>query len=54
LILQAELLSKLILKIKIPMAFAHANFVKAIAYTKVKTDKVDSHTLAHLLLNFQI
>jgi transposase len=33
----------------IPMVFAHAKYVKAIAYAKVKTDKVDSHTLAQLL-----
>ena len=30
-----------------------AKYVKAIAYAKVKTDKVDSHTLAQLLrMNF--
>ena len=33
----------------IPLVLAHAKFVKAIAYAKVKTDKVDSHTLAQLL-----
>ena len=35
--------------INIPMVLAHAKYVKAIAYAKVKTDKVDSHTLAQLL-----
>ncbi|MDZ7623126.1 MAG: hypothetical protein U5J96_01580 [Ignavibacteriaceae bacterium] len=35
------------------MVLAHAKYVKAIAYAKVKTDKVDSHTLAQLLrMNF--
>jgi transposase len=28
---------------------AHAKYLKAISYAKVKTDKVDSHTLAQLL-----
>lgn len=37
----------------IPLVLAHAKYVKAIAYAKVKTDKVDSHILAQLLrLNF--
>lgn len=37
----------------IKLTLAHAKFVKAIAYAKVKTDKVDSHILAQLLrLNF--
>jgi transposase len=32
-----------------PATLAHPQRVKAIAHTKVKTDKVDSRTLAHLL-----
>ncbi len=47
-------LNDLLASLKIPMVLAHAKFVKAIAYTKIKTDKVDSHTLAQLLLNFQV
>ena len=35
--------------LNIDLVLAHAKFVKAIAYAKVKTDKVDSHTLAQLL-----
>lgn len=31
------------------LTLAHAKFLKAIAYAKVKTDAVDSHTLAQLL-----
>jgi len=31
------------------LSLAHAKFVKAISYAKVKTDKVDAHTLAQLL-----
>jgi transposase len=33
----------------IEMVLAHAKYLKAISYAKVKTDKVDSHTLASLL-----
>lgn len=33
----------------VPLTLAHAKFVKAIAYAKVKTDKVDALTLAQLL-----
>jgi transposase len=33
----------------IDIVLAHAKYVKAISYAKVKTDKVDSHTLAQLL-----
>jgi transposase len=33
----------------VPLTLAHAKFVKAIAYAKVKTDAVDALTLAHLL-----
>ena len=33
----------------IPMTLAHAKYLKAISYAKVKTDKVDSLTLATLL-----
>jgi len=35
--------------LSIELVLAHAKFVKAIAYAKVKTDKVDSHILAQLL-----
>ena len=42
-------LNDLLTKLNIPLVLAHAKFVKAIAYAKVKTDKVDSHTLAQLL-----
>lgn len=42
-------LNDLLVTLKIPLILAHAKFVKAIAYAKVKTDKVDSHTLAQLL-----
>jgi len=33
----------------IELTLAHAKYLKAISYAKVKTDKVDSHTLANLL-----
>lgn len=36
-------------KEEVPLTLAHAKFVKAIAYAKVKTDKVDALTLAQLL-----
>ena len=39
----------LLTSLNIPLVLAHAKYVKAIAYAKVKTDKVDSHTLAQLL-----
>lgn len=42
-------LNDLLTSLKIPLILAHAKYVKAIAYAKVKTDKVDSHTLAQLL-----
>lgn len=42
-------LNDLLCSLKIPLVLAHAKYVKAIAYAKVKTDKVDSHTLAQLL-----
>jgi transposase len=42
-------LNDLLTVINIPLVLAHAKYVKAIAYAKVKTDKVDSHTLAQLL-----
>ena len=42
-------LNDLLSSIDIPLTLAHAKYVKAIAYAKVKTDKVDSHTLAQLL-----
>lgn len=42
-------LDDLLTNLKIPLVLAHAKYVKAIAYAKVKTDKVDSHTLAQLL-----
>jgi transposase len=34
---------------EVPLTLAHAKFVKAIAYAKVKTDSVDALTLAQLL-----
>ncbi len=46
-------LSELLKEHNIPLKLAHAKYVKAIAYAKVKTDKVDSHILAQLLrMNF--
>jgi transposase len=42
-------LNDLLTSLKIPLVLAHAKYVKAIAYAKVKTDKVDSHILAQLL-----
>jgi transposase len=42
-------LNDLLSTLNIPMVLAHAKYVKAIAYAKVKTDKVDLHTLAQLL-----
>jgi transposase len=42
-------LNDLLSSLNIPLVLAHAKYVKAIAYAKVKTDKVDSHTLAQLL-----
>jgi transposase len=42
-------LDDLLTSLKIPLVLAHAKYVKAIAYAKVKTDKDDSHTLAQLL-----
>lgn len=42
-------LDDLLNSLNIPLVLAHAKFVKAIAYAKVKTDKVDSHILAQLL-----
>jgi transposase len=42
-------LNDLLTTLKIPLVLAHAKYVKAIAYAKVKTDKVDSHILAQLL-----
>jgi len=42
-------LHDLLSTLNIPMVLAHAKYVKAIAYAKVKTDKVDSQTLAQLL-----
>ena len=42
-------LNDLLTSINIPLVLAHAKYVKAIAYAKVKTDKVDAHTLAQLL-----
>jgi transposase len=42
-------LNDLLTSINIPLVLAHAKYVKAIAYAKVKIDKVDSHTLAQLL-----
>ena len=42
-------LNDLLTSLNVPLVLAHAKYVKAIAYAKVKTDKVDSHTLAQLL-----
>jgi len=42
-------LNDLLSSLNIPLILAHAKYVKAIAYAKVKTDKVDSHILAQLL-----
>lgn len=42
-------LNDLLTSLNIPLVLAHAKYVKAIAYAKVKTDKVDSHILAQLL-----
>ena len=42
-------LNDLLSSLNISLVLAHAKYVKAIAYAKVKTDKVDSHTLAQLL-----
>jgi transposase len=42
-------LSDLLASDGIELTLAHAKYLKAIAYAKVKTDKVDSHTLAQLL-----
>lgn len=42
-------LNDLLESAQIPMVLAHAKYLKAISYAKVKTDKVDSHTLATLL-----
>ena len=42
-------LNDLLVTLNIPLVLAHAKYVKAIAYAKVKTDKVDSHILAQLL-----
>ena len=36
-------------QMNVPLTLAHAKFLKAIAYAKVKTDKVDSATMAQLL-----
>ena len=41
-------LNDLLSSMNVPLVLAHAKYVKAIAYAKVKTDKVDSHTLAQL------
>jgi len=42
-------LNDLLEELGIELVLAHAKYLKAIAYAKVKTDKVDSHTLATLL-----
>ena len=42
-------LSDLLLDHGIDLVLAHAKYLKAISYAKVKTDKVDSQTLANLL-----
>src|SRR4030043_203894 len=46
-------INDLLTTLNVPLVLAHAKYVKAIAYAKVKTDKVDSHILAQLLrMNF--
>ncbi len=46
-------MNDLLCSIGIDLKLAHAKYLKAISYAKVKTDKVDSHILAQLLrLNF--
>src|SRR5208337_4346010 len=42
-------LDDLLRELGIDLLLAHAKYLKAIAYAKVKTDKVDSKTLAQLL-----
>ena len=42
-------LNDLLEELKIELVLAHAKYLKAISYAKVKTDKVDSNTLATLL-----
>jgi len=42
-------ISDLLKENNIDLKLAHAKYVKAIAYAKVKTDKVDSHILSQLL-----
>lgn len=42
-------LDDLLTNLGIDLVLAHAKYLKAIAYAKVKTDKVDARTLAHLL-----
>ena len=46
-------MNDLLSSVGITLKLAHAKYLKAISYAKVKTDKVDSHILAQLLrLNF--
>jgi len=42
-------LDDLLSSLGIELILAHARYLKAIAYAKVKTDRVDAHTLAQLL-----
>jgi transposase len=42
-------LDDLLSSLGIEMLLAHAKYLRAIAYVKVKTDRMDAHTLAHLL-----
>ena len=42
-------LSDLLRSLGVCVVLAHAKYLKAIAYAKVKTDAVDAHTLAQLL-----
>jgi transposase len=42
-------LDDLLTSLGIDLVLAHAKYLKAIAYAKVKTDKVDARTLSHLL-----
>lgn len=42
-------LDDLLTSLGIELILAHAKYLRAIAYVKVKTDQMDAHTLAHLL-----
>jgi transposase len=42
-------LDDLLTSLGVELVLAHAKYLRAIAYAKVKTDQMDAHTLAHLL-----